>query len=233
MPPTEVLATSCVIIGVVTTAALYFTLRRDLKLPVTAAIYGTVFEGLVVAVKFGLGPYGLYEVNERSALSEPLFGINDAIGATATAAAIFLLYLAVYWLLYRWARGRVWRADRERRRFSMTALPTVAVLVSVLGLGAGGWVLVVASMEPTAQYLSFVFSSGVAGVTAIALAAAAGLAAMTFRSTAGQVRALGDANLLVNVFVVGLVFLVLFHILWVVYILVVTSIWPLNTVMPK
>jgi hypothetical protein len=47
------------------------------------------------------------------------------------------------------------------------------------------------------------------------------------------VRVLSTANLLVNVFLVGLVFLVLFHILWVVYILVVTSIWPLNTVVPK
>ncbi|MGD0810475.1 MAG: hypothetical protein ABSA91_12340 [Acidimicrobiales bacterium] len=235
MPPVDVLVAAAVIIGTVTTVAVYLTVRHDLKLPVRVAVYAAAYEALVVAVKFGLAPYGLYHVNEHVAITESLFGIDDAVGATATAVVIFALYFAVYGLLYFWARRGVAHLELppETGRGWYRLLPSAAVVVTVLGLGAGGWVLVVSSVQPAAQYLDFVFSSAVAVFTAIALAAATVLAAMVFRSTAQQVRALGTANLLVNVFLVGLVFLVLFHVLWVVYILVVTSIWPLNTVVPK
>ena len=235
MPPVDVLVAASVIIGAVTTAAVYLAVRLDLKLPVRVALYAAAYEALVVAVKFGLAPYGLYHVNEHVAITESLFGIDDAAGATVTAVVIFALYFAVYGLLYLWARRGVTHAERATRsgRGLNRLVPTAAVVVSVLGLGAGGWVLVIATVQPAAQYLDFVFSSVVAVFTALALAGATALAAMVFRSTAQQVRALGTANLLVNVFLVGLVFLVLFHILWVVYILVVTSIWPLNTVVPK
>jgi len=83
------------------------------------------------------------------------------------------------------------------------------------------------------QYLDLLFSSGVAGLTALALAGATVLAGMTLRAAAEQVSVLGTANLLVNVFLVGLVFLVLLHVLWVVYVAVLGSLWPLNTVVPK
>ena len=235
-PPVSVLLATSVVIGAVTTVAIYLGVRRDLKLPVVAAIYAAAYEALVVAVKFGLGPYGLYQVNRRVAITETVFGIDDAVGAAVTALLVFVLYFIVYGLLYRWARNRaryeVLDIKRDVPRMN-PVVPTMAVLVAVLGLGAGGWIVVVAFVEPVAQYLGFVFSSGVAGLTALALAGATGLAALVFRSTVAQMRAVGTANLLVNVFLVGLVFLVLYHVLWVVYILVITSIWPLNTVVPK
>ena len=43
----------------------------------------------------------------------------------------------------------------------------------------------------------------------------------------------GDAALLVSVFWLGLGFLALYHALWVVYVLVLTSIWPLKVITPK
>ena len=235
MPPVEMLVAASVIIGAATTGALYVAMRRDLKLPVTVALYAVGYEALVVAVKFGLALYGLYEVNRRVPIKETIFGINDVVGATVTALVIFALYFVVYGVLYRWARRRVRHVERSPTTAPRPSpvLATVAVVVSLLGLGAGGWVLVIATTEPMAQYVGFVFSSGVAGLTALALIAATALAAMVFRSTAEQVRILGTANLLFNVFLVGLVFLVLFHVLWVVYILVVTSVWPLSTVVPK
>ncbi len=106
MPPVDVLVAASVIIGAVTTAAVYLAVRRDLKLPVRVAFYAAAYEALVVIVKFGLAPYGLYHVNEHVTITESLFGIDDAAGATATAVVIFALYFAVYGLLYLWARPR-------------------------------------------------------------------------------------------------------------------------------
>lgn len=234
-PPVGVLLATSVIISLLTTGALYLAMRRDLKLPVAVALYAVAYESLVVAVKFGLGPYGLYEVNRRAPLS--VWGGNGVgvLGALLIAAAVFVLYFAVYGSLYIWVRRNV-RHRRPEARLTpkMRAMGTTfGVVLPVLVLGAGGWMAVVALFSLPAQYLSLLFSSGVAGLTALALAAATVLAGMVFRSTADQVGALGTANLLVNVFLVGLVFLVLLHVLWVVYVAVLTSLWPLNTVVPK
>ena len=44
--PVEMLAAASAIIGAVTTGALYVAMRRDLKLPVTVALYAVAYEGL-------------------------------------------------------------------------------------------------------------------------------------------------------------------------------------------
>ena len=54
-----------------------------------------------------------------------------------------------------------------------------------------------------------------------------------FHSAAERARVLGDAAVLVNLFWVGLAFLAICQALWVVYVLVLTSIWPLKTVTSK
>jgi hypothetical protein len=83
------------------------------------------------------------------------------------------------------------------------------------------------------EYVDFVFSSAVSGLVALALAGAVALAAVAFRSTAERARLVGDVALLVSVFWVGLAFLALYHALWVVYVLVLTAIWPLKVITPK
>jgi len=234
-PPVGVLLASSVLVGLVTTGALYLAVRRDLKLPVTVALYAVAYETLVVAVKFGLGPFGLYEVNRRVAITLLSGSGVGAGGASLIAIAVFSLYFIVYGLLYLWARESVRHRQTRLHTFpkKRPVVFTFLVLVPVLLLGAGGWVAAVLLLSLPIQYLDLVFSSGVAGFTALALGGAAVLAGMAFRSTADQVRVLGTANLLINVFFVGLVFLVVLHVLWVVYIAVVTSLWPLNTVVPK
>ena len=151
------------------------------------------------------------------------------------AVVVFFLYFIVYGLLYIWARRNVRYPQRglnltpRKRAVGLT----FAVILPVLVLGAGGWMVAVVVLSLPVQYLDLLFSSGVAVLTALALAGATVLAGMVFRSTADQVSVLGTANLLINVFMVGLVFLVLLHVLWVVYVAVLTSLWPLNTVVPK
>jgi hypothetical protein len=78
-----------------------------------------------------------------------------------------------------------------------------------------------------------VFASASAGLIALALAGATALAAMTFRTARERASVMGDVSVLVSVFWVGLAFLALFHALWVVYILILTALWPLKVVVPK
>lgn len=234
-PPVGVLLATSVVICLVTTGALYLVMRRDLRLPLAVALYAVAYEALVVAVKFGLGPYGLYEVNRKAPISLWAGGGVGAGGALLIAVVVFALYFAVYGALYRWARRRVRHPQPAPKPApsKRAAGLTFAVIVPVLVLAAGGWVVAVVAFSLPLQYLDLLFSSGVAGLTALALAGATVLAGMALRGTAEQVSVLGTANLLVNVFLVGLVFLVLLHVLWVVYVAVLGSLWPLNTVVPK
>ncbi|MBW8741370.1 MAG: hypothetical protein JF623_01785 [Acidobacteria bacterium] len=108
------------------------------------------------------------------------------------------------------------------------------VVLVLVGFGSGGAILIL--LLPVfggLDYLDFVFSSSVSLLVALALAAATALAALTLDATARRAHVLGDATLYMSVFWVGLYFLALYHVLWVVYVLVLTSIWPLKVVTPK
>jgi len=83
------------------------------------------------------------------------------------------------------------------------------------------------------NYLDFVFSSSLSVLVGLALAGATALAALAFESTSRRALVVGDASLFMSFFWVGLYFLALYHVLWVVYVLVLTSIWPLRVVTPK
>jgi hypothetical protein len=78
-----------------------------------------------------------------------------------------------------------------------------------------------------------VFSSALSLAIAVTLAFASALVLLGFRSVSEGRRAVVDASVLLNLFWVGLAFLGLYHVLWVVYLLVLTSIWPLKVIVPK
>jgi hypothetical protein len=82
------------------------------------------------------------------------------------------------------------------------------------------------------QYLEFVFSSAAGVAVAVSLLVAATLIGSTFR-TLSDLRTPVEFGTIVTLFWVGLGFLALYHVLWIVYVLVLASIWPLRTVVPK
>ena len=83
------------------------------------------------------------------------------------------------------------------------------------------------------EYLAFVFSSGVSIVVAVTLALALALAAKAFGAAEHRAVALGNAAVLTSMFWVCLGFLALYQVLWVVFVLALTSVWPLKVVTPK
>jgi hypothetical protein len=236
-PPLRTLLLAGSLITLITTVGLYAGLRMDLGLPARVAIYAGSYNALVVLVKFVLAPRGLYEVNRTVPLTSftPLSG---TLGAVLTASFVLLLYLAAYWVIYRICRRRIEglvRADAGERpkRARRIVLPVVAGAVVLSGTGGAALLIPLALVSSGGEYLDFVFSSAVSALIGLALAGASALAFLAFRSAAERAQILGDAAVLVSFFWVGLLFLALYHALWVVYILVLTSIWPLRVVVPK
>jgi hypothetical protein len=227
------------LVTLLTTGALYLGLRWDLGLPASIAFYAVGYNVLVVLVKFVLAPRGLYEINQDVAF-EAHIPLDETGGALLTATLVFLLYAVALWILYRLARTRIARliADRRlrvgRRRPGLRTVVLVVAALAVL-LAGSGFVVVFAFLlaETGTEYLSFVFSSSVSLLVGLTLAGAAALASLAFAATAERARLAGDVALLASLFWLALAFLALYHVLWVVYVLVLTSIWPLKTVVPK
>jgi hypothetical protein len=227
-PPLASLALVGAAIAGVTTVALYTIVRRDLRLPSRVATSLALAFVLIAIVKFVLAPFGLYEVNAVEAL-EDLFGtVADPLGALLTAAIVFGLYALGYATVYRIGRRDVGFRWPIRGR-------TLVVGFVVLGLvGVSGlWVLVLVVLNAPRQYLEFVFSSGAGVIVAVALATAATLIGSAFRILGRRPQVVADVGAIVTLFWLGLGFLALYHVLWIVYVVVLGSIWPLRTVVPK
>jgi hypothetical protein len=236
VPPIRMLFETAVIVSVICAAALFWGIRSDLGLPAKVAVYAVLFNTLVIVVKLTLGPHGFYEVNQIRNL-ESGFEIDDGLAAVSAAAAIFVLYAGVYVVLYKFFRSRIEHLAAEDpipRIPGGRGLVIGIVVLVLLGVGSGGAILILLlPLFGGLDYLDFVFSSGVSLLVALSLAGATALAALAFDASSRRAHALGDATMYMSFFWVGLYFLALYHVLWVVYVLVLTSIWPLKVVTPK
>jgi hypothetical protein len=237
VPPVGMLLVAAVVVGTICATLLFWGLRADQGLPLKVAVYAVAFNVLVIVVKLALAPHGFYEVNQQRDIDATFGTIDESFMAFIAAGCIFVLYGAVYVVLYRAYRSQIEHldADDPLPRFITGKRAAIGVIVlTVLLVASGGALLLV--LLPLAgglEYLDFVFSSGLSLMIAVLLACATAFAALTFKSAAARARLVGDASLYMSFFWVGLYFLALYHVLWVVYILVLTSMWPLKVVTPK
>jgi hypothetical protein len=230
-PGVATLLAAGIVVAALTTGALYVVLRTDLGLPASIALLAVGYNALVVLVKFVLAPRGLYEVSEAGKY-EAFFDPSDTGAAIFIGSVVFVLYAVALWIIYRVCRRRLERAaGRQKEPMGWTRVVVISLVVAAIVFASGGLPLVLAFGG--LEYIGFVFSSGVSLLVALALAGAMSLASITLRSSADRAILVGDAALLVSVFWLGLGFLALYHALWVVYVLVLTSIWPLKVITPK
>jgi hypothetical protein len=237
VPPGRMLLITATSIGLICSILLFWGLRSDVRLPVKVAVYAVVFNALVIVVKLALAPHGFYEVNQQRDIDATFGTIDNSVTAAIASACIFFLYLAVFVVLYRMFRNKIEHLGAEDpvpRFLAGRHLAIGVVVLTLLLVASGGALLLV--LLPLAgglEYLSFVFSSSLSLAIGVLLACATAFAALAFSSAADRARLLGDATVFMSFFWVGLYFLALYHVLWVVYVLVLTSIWPLKVVTPK
>jgi hypothetical protein len=235
-PPIGLLVSAGALIAAATMVALWFAIRRDLGLPQRTAVYAVGYMTLVVAVKFVLAPLAVYQMYRGAEIEEP-FPIDKPVGAVLVGVLVLGLYLLAYWLVYRPFRRRLVPARHPGRRRAVpvagVALPAIAFALLIAGTGGAFILLPLLFAGDGVEYVSYVFTSSVALLIVAFLVAATVLAFIAFRSVADRAQLVGDAAVLVSFFWLGLFFLVLYHVLWVVYMLVLFSLWPLKMVVPK
>jgi hypothetical protein len=103
------------------------------------------------------------------------------------------------------------------------------VVIGVIGLVVAGFMFTSAPM----QYVSFALTGLEAGVLAVVLLVATILVSLAFRDASAQARALGKSSMYLTVAWIAIAFVLVFHVLWIVFLLAVVAAWPLKTVTPK
>ena len=106
-PALTTLFVSAICVAVLTTAALYLALTRDLGLPRLLVGYVIAYNALVVFVKFVLSPEALYEHSENGTLDALVFDPNDLWGAALVASLVFGLYAVALYVIYRLCRRKL------------------------------------------------------------------------------------------------------------------------------
>ena len=224
-----------------TATVIYFGVNTLLSLPKKFLLFTTLYNALIIAVKFTISPLSVYQANQVKTFS---FQINqNPFTLAVIAAAIFLLYFIVFSGIYLYFKGKVKRAISQETNVPVEKTKGhkalvfwgMALLVGVIVLAGGGTIFafpLIFSMF-SLEYLSFVFSTVFGAVIALALIGATYFVGMAFSSVADQAIAMRDITLLISFFWIGAAFLLIYHALWVVYLLILTALWPLRVVVPK
>jgi len=201
------------------------------RLPRTMIFTGAVlgYSALLLLVKFVLAPMAVYGQAERSGLAF-LGTTNGGLGYIVfpvLTAITAMLYSVAFWILAMVFRSRLRRRLgiplRMERRFAtlMIAVFTLGLVGGATGFGLLGFL----------EYgLALVLTGGIAVLIAIALLGALILCSAAFQEAEAQTLMLRDVTLFTGFAWVGLAFIAAYHVIWLVFILVVVTLWPTKSV---
>jgi hypothetical protein len=221
-PPAILFAASGVVVAVVGAVCVTAAVRAaGMTARVAIALAGG-FASIAFA-KFAFGPLGLYEVNQEKPV-ESLLALSPVVFLLLTAVVVCGLYVLALWLIAT--------AIRKRTDRTWNTGSTIGVVVSI-AFGSA-WVLATGAIFGGASsYLSFIAASSAAVGVALALGLAIVLITTAFATAGRELRTPGEISTYVSLFAIAIGFLVVFQVLWIVFMLVLASIWPLRTVTPK
>jgi hypothetical protein len=226
--------------AIVLTAGLFgYIYRLGLGFGRTVLVLAAGYNALIAAVKLGLAPAALYQANREQAFDAAFGDPNDLWYYLGVGSGVLLLYLLAFGVMYGVFRRRFRRRslpsepppEQGGRWSNRTIVIGAVVLVAITGSIL--WIMPVVYVGfPTFSYLFYIFSTFGAAIT-LALILAAFLAYKSFDEVEKRAVRLGDATLLASFFWLGLALILLYHVMWVVFLLTLVSIWPFRTYTPK
>jgi hypothetical protein len=212
------------------TALMLFVGLRGI-LPKTAIFFAAAFgyNALLVLVKFALGPLALYAASS----GQGFWILSDVGGYLAfpgLAAITAILYAGAFFLLYLF-----FRSDLRRRLGVPVRFETrfVVLLLVMFMVAVVGGMTVIGAFGFLEYALSLVYVLTVGILIAVALIAAIVLCSVAFREATEQAVVLRNVTVLSVFAWVGLAFIAAYHIVWLVFVLTLISIWPLKAISAK
>jgi hypothetical protein len=209
------------------TALLFFVgLRRLLPRTgwfVTAALG---YNALLIAVKLSLGPGIVYAAQPYQSPGLN-FDLHSPLTYPGIAAITAILYGLAFFALYAAFRFGLQRRLGMKIRFAKQFVQLLVVMFTLAIVGAVTTIGLLGFFE----YALTIAFAGVLGVLiAIALMGAVVLCTVAFKEASDQAVLMRNVALLSTFAWIGLAFIAAYHILWLIFVLTLISLWPLRTV---
>jgi hypothetical protein len=233
-PPFLLFLCSGIAMIILTAAFFAYIKRLGLGLSSTTLVLALGYNIAIVLIKFLIAPMAIYKVGAGSVLDAGNGDPNSALFYWLTGICIFLLYLLVFSILYKHYRKRVTTITLEPKRHTTLRLSLVLViLIAVLLVFGGGMLLFIPFLfvAPALKYLGYLTVMTVPIGAAIVVAIL--LAQRGFKEVSRQSIAVGNPALLATFFWIGLSLIMLYHLMWVVFMVTLVQLWPFNTYTPK
>ena len=217
---------------VMLTAVLLFAGLREV-LP-RSGVFAAAFlsyNALLITVKFVVAPVSLYRIAGDQGLS--VLG-SDAggfgyIGFPLVTAMTAAAYGTAFFLLSLYYRSRLRTHLGIPVRFE-TGFVGLYLAMFLLGVAAAislGWL---AGLD---YLVALLYASALALLLAFALVGALVLCGVAFNEATVQAALLRNVTLFSSFTWIGLAFIAAYHVLWLVFVLVIITIWPLKSLSVK
>lgn len=229
-------------------ALVKWGLATTFALPKKLTLITTWFFVFVILTKIVAGPIALYitdpvldvDLSKDKFFAGDLSNFNSSwLVLLAMAWAIFLMYAVIFKVLAKKHQFNLVKylgvpADIKIKKKRNLTLKTILLIIALCVL-TGGMVLVLVvflvtaplvSIEPTTDYLKYIFT-GIGGLmVAISLSAAIAYAKMTLIAAEEQAKAIKSIQFFTTFVWACVAVLLVFHALWAMYLFVLTTLWP-------
>lgn len=219
-PPVGLVLGVGVGVTAISSAAVYGVLAFRKRFWPRVVILTVVYGAVIALVLFALWPETLHDFT----LNEALTRDQLSSGLVFTAISSFLLYAVATLVIYRSSTKRVQRV--------LGRIPAPALLTGLflfLGSATILAVLLVSAVIAAGAPFTMIGAGGLFGLAiVVGLVASIILELAAFRAAEKQVVSIRNASVLAGLFWVALAILAGYHIAWVIYVLWLTSTWPLK-----
>jgi hypothetical protein len=224
---------------------LLFTILGQLKLGfgASALVLALGYNSVIAIIKFALSPAALYLANQKGSFSTLTADPNSIYFTILTSVLILFFYVGVFALIYKAFVRKLNNqkvSDDAKNNFDKVfsnkkLYLSLYFVVGIIGLaiyGLGIIALPLIEVGSTLTYLGYVFTAfGLPLIAAIG--AGIFLAYRSFKHVSEQVVVTGNTALLASFFWLGVSLIVIYHVLWVIFMLTLIHIWPFKTYTPK
>ena len=210
-------------------------------------VLALIYNALIIIIKFILSPNSLYSqtIVQSEALSVTHFDPNNYTSYGFIATGVAGLYIGVFAAIYFMYKRKVNReldTDNEASKPKIKEKNVwIIVIVSVLGLIAsiisGAYVALIVVplilLDGPLSYLNNVLLSYAGLLIMPAIGVGIFTVAAAFKQAKNTSIEMRDGTIIASFFLLGLYLIIIYHILWIIYMIVMMSMWPFKTIAPS
>jgi hypothetical protein len=201
-------------------------------------ILGVLFSSLIVITKFILVPQSLYSQTYQIGSGLAVWDPNSQGGYISISIILFFAYALILWTVYTYYRDKAIKQEELAANGLVRKGPVIVmviILIMVAAASAGATILLVVPLlliGPTVGYIGYVFTGG--GFILVASTILAILLSVKYLDHASNIATkTKNGTILAITFWICISLLLMYHVLWVVYMTMMLTVWPFKTISPS